>query len=136
MQHRRLLVPLAVVPLAVGGLLTGTASAAPAAPAAASYSLEAAAPAAAAPVVGIVGGKWTMPTLTTKRTAGTAPCVASNASFVIKNFTKVVQPIKIDGKVFLRVPVGYKANICGRGKPFSETFVLARTGDKLTVRFN
>lgn len=132
MVHRRLLVPLAVVPLVAGGLMTGTASAAPAG--ALSYSVEAAP--ATAPSVGIVGrGLWTMPTLTTKRTPGTAPCTSSNASFIIKNFTKAVQPIKIDGKVFLRLPANYKANICGRGKPFSETFVLARTNDKLVVRF-
>ena len=133
MLHRRLLVPLAVVPLAVGGLTAGTASAAPTDTV--SYSIEAASP-AAAPVVGIVGGGWTMPSVSGKRTPGTAPCQSSNASFIIKNFTKVVQPVKIDGKLALRVPVGYKANICGRNnKPFSATFVLSRSGDRLAARF-
>ena len=139
MPHRRLLVPLAVVPLAVGGLLTGTASAAPTAPPVVASAVAAVGPEASltAATVAIARGQWSKAGLTTHRTAASATrCTAANAGFIATNRTGVVQPVRVGRTVIARVKPGYRLFVCGKStSPFSRTFVLGRTGDRLPVRF-
>ena len=141
MLHHRLLVPIAVVPFAVGAVLSGTASAATTAPATNSLSLgaaEVAGPdaAAAAVGVGINGGRWSRSSVSTHLTPSAQTCTARTAGLVIYNNTKVAQGIKSGGRLVIKLPAGYKVPLCGRNAPGTLTLVLARSGDRLPVHFS
>ena len=142
MLHRRLLVPLAVVPFAVATVMAGTASAADSPSVAFAATTTAATPAeAAATVPGVsitkVAGKvkFSRATLNTHKTPKAAGCTMKNAGFKLTNTTAVAQTLKVQGKPYGKLPAHKTAYACGYISTI--TFgLVSNPNAKLVVHFS
>ncbi|HEU0104402.1 MAG TPA: hypothetical protein VFR07_18995 [Mycobacteriales bacterium] len=140
MLHRRLLVPLTIAPLVLAGALTGTASASSSPTVTMATTTDVATSADLAAVttqsVSITrSNRWSKASVATQRTPRSATCTRANAGLRVVNTSGSAQTIRAQGKS-ARIPAGKVLPICGKGtSAFTITFTVAKSGDKLPVRF-